>query len=1118
MMKYDATAKENVLFYYPFLDDRTVEACIDYIETEIREKQRRVTPGLVFDAFNAVATEGISDKYPTLKKWQIRTICYKLLDLSKSLRVNCFADDEKIERMRREVTKLPASSEEVNELLLGLVGKSDVDFINTRLLQIIAYIRSEKKNLHSTKTTEGDKVVVDIEKNFITFLGSLSRQVFRSIYPLLRELISITPKVNVLGVDINELRNNVACYHESRSSDCCFYGVAEDIRESVHRRLSGDVIGTIDELIDFLKDDRGFAFISSRYCPATPEEKAAELNSNHFQDLLSAREQLKLIWNDPFRVNLSSKHAQRFVPVETLAFIEKTIGLCRQLTEPFTDEIEKRDRVQFQLKLASTLDALGDGRFNDLELGPLRKSLMLTIFDLAGTISRSSNVLLSLMTLDCVLENVSIVYYSNLVNSELKDISDANYDTAVSILVDLVSCARASGQGTRAMGVLATSLKETIESGAIRKVEAQTCIGEIDKELLRFIYRISRDIHNLLISSGQEGSQGEVERLHSNLLNDMTREKTTHLLSNLLSAFGQYLGGTGSDETRKLSRLHSKVPAHFLDRNLDLFDMVFHYGSGIEGLPDIAERDWFLGGKGASEVAMSRIVTEDPELKIGVPRGFGLGTQTWSLVKANRERQQQLREIITKEVGALEKRTNKRFGESERPLLLAARSGAIVSMPGALPTVTHIGLNEGIVEAWAKTLANPHRAYHAYIRFLFNYTEAVFFGDKIPRDALFEGTGAKRVLHLCVTELDVLRKNIRLVKKNIERAVGGFEVPDNVYDQLFDSVIGVFAAYELEEVVLHHQELKSIPKEYQTACLIQDCLPVLEDSDCSGVFLTRNPLDGGPGEIEFIHDFGEDLAGGRASPGSSEKFRLAYPEQNRRLQHIGAILEQRSASSMDIEFAVRAGEMYVIQFRPLKLAPMADVVTNYAFYKLGLMSDKELIEKTRRIVGQPLMNTFLEEVHKHNNTPIAFGQPIAGGVVSGRILHDVKRIGDFPSERIIFITKSNVPREATTKSWIDGYISEEGGVTSHASLVSIGKLPCIVGIKWSNFESTILLGDDVEIEEGEIVTLDANDGCIYRGALPILSSKENNPEYLEAEAAILELVKKREEYILAGES
>ena len=54
-----------------------------------------------------------------------------------------------------------------------------------------------------------------------------------------------------------------------------------------------------------------------------------------------------------------------------------------------------------------------------------------------------------------------------------------------------------------------------------------------------------------------------------------------------------------------------------------------------------------------------------------------------------------------------------------------ARSGGVISMPGVLDTISHIGINEKIAEAWAQTLEEPSRSYQAYISFLLSYAKSV---------------------------------------------------------------------------------------------------------------------------------------------------------------------------------------------------------------------------------------------------------------------------------------------------------------------------------------------------------------------------------------------------------
>ncbi len=1110
--------KTVLLSVYPFLDDAMAYSCLEHIH-QAGEHPLNLNKELARRAFDLFSCDLISNRFPNLHSWQVKSICDRLLSYSTSSQNNCFADPEAIDKAHDESARLPTSSDEINEILIGLKKEHNIDLIRAQLLKIIIYIRVEKKSLHSSKTTEGDNVVANIEQNLIGLLNTCTKKGFYEIYSRIRELAAIAPKTDVFGINITELRDNVAFYHENHSEDSPFYAIAEEVREAVHRRLSGEVIKLINDLVSFLKSDMEYRFISGRYCQATREEKDAELRSDVFAKLLMVRDQLKLIWNDPFSENIALFTSNGKVR-EKREYLVKAINLIEKITEPSRDIIKAYDNVGFLDQLRNTIQALENENFSEMNLGPTRYSLNMVILDLAGSRKKDKGlILLNLMTLDSVLENLSLVYYSNIVNSDLATIDDSNFHKAIRTLPDLVLCTRATGQGTKLMRRMALTLKESIEdSEEIRKVEVQSHIREMNEELVGYIYKLTQSINDVLETSRQEEQFDDSGRVHTQLLNDMIREKTTHLCGNLLSSMGRFLGGEGSEATRELAKSKRHLQLGSSSKEISLEKVVFRFGPDVERISHIEENVWLMGGKGASQAEMSRLVVENELKGVDVPKGFGLSTQTWPLIRQSEQKQKVLEKMIFSEIRALENRTGKALGEPTNPLLLVARSGAVISLPGILPTIAHIGLNDEIAEKWANTLHQPSRAYHAYIRFLFNYSEVVFSEYGVTYETIYKGLGARRVAELFSDNIDEMKKTIVRIKDNIENSTGGLVVPDNCYEQLFVSVIQVLSSYDTDEVMFRHKELKSIPYEYQTACLIQDCLPILEDSDCSGVNLTRNPLDGGEGQIEFIHDFGEDLAGGRVRPGSSERFGKAYPIQNKRLEEIGKVLEKKYASPMDIEFSIRHDKLYIIQTRPLKLAPMAFVVTNYKNYLNGLMSESELIRRTRGIVGHPLINTFMEEIDKQKTSPLAFGQPIAGGVVAGRIIYDVKKIEEYPGEKIIFITKSNVPREVTTQPGIDGYISEEGGVTSHAALVSIGRLPCIVGVQWQKFGKSIVLGEKIEIEQGDVITLDANDGYIYKGKLPIQASPENSPEYLEAEAEIMNIIKRIEEYTFMPQS
>ena len=73
---------------------------------------------------------------------------------------------------------------------------------------------------------------------------------------------------------------------------------------------------------------------------------------------------------------------------------------------------------------------------------------------------------------------------------------------------------------------------------------------------------------------------------------------------------------------------------------------------------------------------------------------------------------------ILKNIKKLETISGKKFGDKENPLLVSVRSGARASMPGMMDTILNLGLNDEVVESFAKKTGNPRFAYDSYRRFI----------------------------------------------------------------------------------------------------------------------------------------------------------------------------------------------------------------------------------------------------------------------------------------------------------------------------------------------------------------------------------------------------------------
>ncbi|MEG1988739.1 MAG: PEP/pyruvate-binding domain-containing protein, partial [Oscillibacter sp.] len=126
-----------------------------------------------------------------------------------------------------------------------------------------------------------------------------------------------------------------------------------------------------------------------------------------------------------------------------------------------------------------------------------------------------------------------------------------------------------------------------------------------------------------------------------------------------------------------------------------------------------------LGGKGANLAEMTN-------LGMPVPQGFTISTEACTQYYVDGEQiNADIQAEIMSYISKLEKIAGKQFGNLSDPLLVSVRSGARASMPGMMDTILNLGLNDTVVEAFAKKTGNPRFAYDSYRRFIQMYSDVV---------------------------------------------------------------------------------------------------------------------------------------------------------------------------------------------------------------------------------------------------------------------------------------------------------------------------------------------------------------------------------------------------------
>jgi pyruvate,orthophosphate dikinase len=396
---------------------------------------------------------------------------------------------------------------------------------------------------------------------------------------------------------------------------------------------------------------------------------------------------------------------------------------------------------------------------------------------------------------------------------------------------------------------------------------------------------------------------------------------------------------------------------------------------------------------------------------------------------------------IVQRMQTLEQGTGRRFGATQRPLLVSVRSGAPHSMPGMMDTILDLGINASVEAALAAETGNPAYAGDTHRRFVGQYRKVVHAG----REAA---------------------------------------LPADPWVQLRAAVAAVFDSWQSPRAQVYRRN-RGLPDEPGTAVMIQAMVfGNLDARSGTGVLFSRNPMTGEPpawGEWLSMAQ-GEDVVSGEYSPRPLSALREQMPDVHAELMRGAAVLEADARDVQDVEFTVESGRLWWLQSRVAKRSPQAAVRAAVAFAEEGLISKEEAVRRldASQVRQLPALQLAPEAAERQ---PVASGEPACPGVASGVVVIDPQEAETRArkGEDVVLARPNTSPEDLTGIIAATGLITEQGGSSSHAAVVSreLGR-PAVVGCGAST----------VTRLAGQRVTLDGASGRVWLGNLAIDEADE----------------------------
>jgi len=496
-----------------------------------------------------------------------------------------------------------------------------------------------------------------------------------------------------------------------------------------------------------------------------------------------------------------------------------------------------------------------------------------------------------------------------------------------------------------------------------------------------------------------------------------------------------------------------------------------------------------LGGKGANLAEMTK-------LGLPVPQGFIISTEACTQYYDDSEVindniQAEIMEYITK----MEEITGKKFGDLENPLLVSVRSGSRASMPGMMDTILNLGLNDKVVEAFAKKTNNPRFAYDSYRRFIQMYSDVVmevgkkYFEELI--DKMKEEKGVTQDTDLTADDLKTLAEQFKAEYKSKI----GSDFPSEPKDQLMGAIKAVFRSWNNPRAI-YYRRMNDIPSSWGTAVNVQAMVfGNMGDTSGTGVAFTRNPSTG---EKKLYGEFlmnaqGEDVVAGVRTPQTIDQLKDIMPECYEQFVEISSNLEKHYRDMQDMEFTIEDKKLYMLQTRNGKRTAAAALKIACDLVDEGMISEKDAVVMIDPKQLDALLHPQFDPKALKAAKPIANALAASPGAACGRIVFTAEDAVTEVNkgEKVILVRLETSPEDIEGMHVSQGILTVRGGMTSHAAVVARGMGTCCVSgcgeIKMDEANKKFELAGKT-YKEGDYISLDGSTGNIYGEALPTVAA------------------------------
>ena len=421
-----------------------------------------------------------------------------------------------------------------------------------------------------------------------------------------------------------------------------------------------------------------------------------------------------------------------------------------------------------------------------------------------------------------------------------------------------------------------------------------------------------------------------------------------------------------------------------------------------------------------------------------------------------------------------------------------------------MDTILNLGLNDVSVQGLIAQTGNPRFAWDSYRRFVQMFSKVVLEveGDLFENaiTAMKQARGVKQDTDLSAEDLEKLTAQFKDIVANHVKAAefpelvsdGKVVFPQDVEQQLRLSIEAVFKSW-MNRRAIDYRRLYKIPADLGTAVNVQAMVFGNKgETSATGVAFTRNPADG---TREYYGDWltnaqGEDVVAGIRNTRPLAELPEALPEAGGQLYEIFEVLEQHYRDMCDIEFTIEQERLWMLQTRIGKRTARAALKIAVDMVDEGLIAREEAVMRVDPEQLDQLLHPQFDA--KADYKVFAKGLNASPGAAVGEVVFTADDAENAAADgrKVILVRWETTPDDLHGMVAAQGILTSHGGKTSHAAVVARGMgKPCVCGAEALRIDAVqkVARVGDVEIKEGDIVSIDGTKGIVVLGAVPLVA-------------------------------